>query len=63
MSTEQGNGAGASARTVTQAEFLMDSRALLKRAELEGPLTITDANGIPRMSIHRPREKVPFIDE
>ncbi len=61
MSAEQDEKAGA--RTVTEAEYLQNARAILRRAEAEGPITIVDHNGVPRMSIHRPRERVPASEE
>jgi hypothetical protein len=48
------------ARSVTRSEFLRDTRAVVQRAEREGPVVITDENGTPRMAIHCPREKKPF---
>ena len=48
------------ARTVTRSEFLRNARAVIQRAEQEGPVVITDDKGTPRMAIHCPREKLPF---
>lgn len=47
------------ARTVTRTEFLRDARAVVQRAEREGPVVVTDDKGTPRMAIHCPREKLP----
>lgn len=48
------------ARTVTRSEFLRNARAVVQRAEQEGPVVVTDDKGTPRMAIHCPREKRPF---
>lgn len=45
-------------RTVTRSEFLNDAGAVLRRAEREGPVVVTDERGAPRMEIHCPREKL-----
>jgi hypothetical protein len=45
-------------RTVTRSEFLNDASAVLRRAEREGPVVVTDERGTPRMEIHCPREKL-----
>lgn len=51
---------GDQARTVTRTEFLRDARAVVQRAEREGPVVVTDDRGTPRMVIHCPREKREF---
>lgn len=51
---------GGQARTVTRSEFLRDARAVVHRAEREGPVIVTDDKGKPRMEIHCPREKLPI---
>lgn len=48
----------AAVRTVTRSEFLNDAGAVLRRAEREGPVVVTDERGTPRMEIHCPREKL-----
>jgi len=48
------------ARSVTRSEFLRDARAVVQRAEREGPVVVTDDQGTPRMVIHCPREKLPY---
>jgi hypothetical protein len=57
--SERRDGEG-QARTVTRSEFLRDTRAVVQRAEREGPVVVTDDKGTPRMVIHCPREKLPF---
>jgi hypothetical protein len=50
-------------RTVTSSEFVRDARAVVQRAEREGPVVVTDDKGTPRMAIHCPREKLPVNDD
>ncbi len=47
------------ARSVTRSEFLSDAEGVMRRAETEGPIVVTDDEGSPRMAIHCPREKLP----
>lgn len=54
------SGKSAETRQVTAAELLSDARAVLRRAEVEGPVVVTDDRGSPRMEIHCPREKLPI---
>lgn len=49
-------------RTVTSAEFLSDTRSVVRRAEREGPIVVTDDRGTPRITIYCPREKLPVVD-
>lgn len=51
------------ARTVDGRELLRDARAVLLRAEAEGPVTVTDASGGARMVIYVPSSSVPFNDD
>lgn len=50
-------------RTVTGSELLKDTRAVIARAEREGPIVVTDDKGAARMVIHCPRDKRPFSDD
>jgi hypothetical protein len=50
-------------RSVTSRELVRDVRAVVQRAEREGPVVVTDENGTPRMVIHCPREKLPVSDD
>ena len=46
-------------RTISSSEFLGDAPGTLRRAAAEGPVTVMDESGSPRMAIHCPREKLP----
>lgn len=50
-------------RTVTRTEFRRDTRAVIARAEREGPIVVTDDKGAARMVIHCPRDKRPYSDD
>lgn len=54
---------GDHARTVTRADLMKDTRAVVQRAEREGPVVVTDDKGTTRMVIHCPRDKRPFNDD
>jgi hypothetical protein len=41
-------------RTVTRSDFRRDTRAVIARAEREGPIVVTDDKGAARMVDKRP---------
>jgi hypothetical protein len=49
--------------TVTRSEFRREARAVIARAEREGPIVVTDERGTARMVIHCPRDKRPHSDD
>ena len=49
-------------RTVTGEELRRDTRAVIERAEREGPIAVLGEDGKVRMVIHCPRDKRPVSD-
>jgi hypothetical protein len=49
-------------RTVTREELRRDTRAVIERAEREGPIAVLGEDGKVRMIIHCPRDKRPVSD-